>query len=167
MLQSMPGKTGPAIAGHPLPRITTTRDNLDTLLSPDKSVRFCPGAQGGSEWNGPAYNPTLNIVFVNATDWCTSVKLPIQIHCGSAGNAVDGFCRPKAPFGKQDPKEMWVAGSPPLTQTPGLNAGVPLFRAASRCCDATAAGLSSPVIYLATCSPSMPRPRNPVARSCR
>ena len=88
--------------------VTTTRDNLDTLLSTDKSVRFCPGAQGGSEWNGPAYNPTLNIVFVNATDWCTSVKLanPDTLR-GQPGMPWTGSADPQAPFGKQDPKEMW------------------------------------------------------------
>jgi len=60
---------------------------------------------------------------------------------GSAGNAVDGFCDPKAPFGKQDPKRNvgWLAHR--FDADSGLNAGVPLFRAASRCCDAHCGGL--------------------------
>ena len=87
---------------------TTTRDNLDTLLSPDRSVRFCPGSQGGSEWNGPAYHPALNLVLVNATDWCTSVRLanPDTLR-GQPGMAWTGSSDPNAPFGQQDPKEKW------------------------------------------------------------
>ena len=87
---------------------TTTRENLDTLLSPDRTVRFCPGSQGGSEWNGPAYHPALNLVFVNATDWCTSVKLaaPDALR-GQTGMPWTGSADPKAAFGQQDPKENW------------------------------------------------------------
>lgn len=87
---------------------TTTRENLDTLLSPDRSTRFCPGSQGGTEWNGPAFHPGLNLVFVNATDWCTSVKLAnIDTLRGQPGMPWTGSADPKAAFGQQDPKEKW------------------------------------------------------------
>lgn len=36
-------------------------------------VRFCPGAQGGIEWNGPAWDPQSGLIFTGATDWCTTV----------------------------------------------------------------------------------------------
>ena len=39
---------------------TTTRENVDVPLSRTERVRFCPGIQGGNEWNGAAFHPTLN-----------------------------------------------------------------------------------------------------------
>jgi alcohol dehydrogenase (cytochrome c) len=44
-----------------------------------KGARVCPGALGGVEWNGPAYSPPLNAIYVGAVDWCfveTSGDLP-------------------------------------------------------------------------------------------
>jgi alcohol dehydrogenase (cytochrome c) len=35
-----------------------------------KGTRVCPGALGGVEWNGPAYAPPLNMIYVGAVDWC-------------------------------------------------------------------------------------------------
>ncbi|HVH09069.1 MAG TPA: PQQ-binding-like beta-propeller repeat protein, partial [Gemmatimonadales bacterium] len=54
---------------------TTTRENVDAPLSRDSVVRFCPGAAGGVEWNGPAYDPASNTLFVGAVDWCARVQL--------------------------------------------------------------------------------------------
>ncbi len=54
---------------------TTTRENTDQRLTITGPLRFCPGAQGGSEWNGPAYLPSLNLLVVGAVDWCTSLRL--------------------------------------------------------------------------------------------
>lgn len=87
---------------------TTTRDNLDTPLSPDKMIRFCPGTQGGTEWNGAAYHLAHNLVYVNAVDWCTSVRLaPAESLRGEPGKAWTGMADPKNPFGVLDPKEKW------------------------------------------------------------
>src|SRR5438309_5644964 len=36
---------------------TTTRENVDAPLSRDHLVHFCPGIQGGVEWNGAAFSP--------------------------------------------------------------------------------------------------------------
>jgi alcohol dehydrogenase (cytochrome c) len=49
----------------------TTRENADTPvgLTP---IRACPGVLGGVEWNGPAYNPGTNMLYVPAVDWCTT-----------------------------------------------------------------------------------------------
>ncbi|HEV8498440.1 MAG TPA: PQQ-binding-like beta-propeller repeat protein [Gemmatimonadaceae bacterium] len=57
---------------------TTTRENIETPLSRDQKTRFCPGYLGGSEWNGAAYHPTLNLVLVGANDWCSTVQLVSQ-----------------------------------------------------------------------------------------
>ena len=54
---------------------TTTRTNVDTPLSRDTETRFCPGYLGGSEWNGAAFHPSLNTLYVGAVDWCATVQL--------------------------------------------------------------------------------------------
>ncbi len=33
-------------------------------------VRVCPGIQGGVLWNGPAFNPRTNMLYVNSVEWC-------------------------------------------------------------------------------------------------
>ncbi|WP_338664539.1 PQQ-binding-like beta-propeller repeat protein [Pararoseomonas sp. SCSIO 73927] len=64
-------------AGLPLlyARPTTTRENVDVPLSRDRPTRFCPGMFGGTEWNGAAFHPRLNTLFVGTVDWCTSFTL--------------------------------------------------------------------------------------------
>ena len=54
---------------------TTTRSNVDVPLSRTKKVRFCPGITGGAEWNGAAYSPDVNAVYVGAVDWCSTVMI--------------------------------------------------------------------------------------------
>jgi alcohol dehydrogenase (cytochrome c) len=54
---------------------TTTRENVDVPLSRTAPVRFCPGIQGGNEWNGAAFDPARNAFFVGAVDWCATVQL--------------------------------------------------------------------------------------------
>ena len=50
---------------------TTTRENADTpvITTP---LRACPGVLGGSQWNGPAYNPGTHLLYVPAVDWCAT-----------------------------------------------------------------------------------------------
>ena len=85
---------------------TTTRLNVTAPLTHLRSTRFCPGTQGGTEWNGAAFNPGLNLVFVGAVDWCAhirlvhpdSIKLPLALDfSGAAGGG----------FGQFDPKDQW------------------------------------------------------------
>lgn len=54
---------------------TTTRKESTTPLSRTKKTRFCPGVQGGSEWNGAAYHPGFNTLYVGTVDWCSNVQL--------------------------------------------------------------------------------------------
>jgi alcohol dehydrogenase (cytochrome c) len=49
--------------------VTTIR-NADVAAAPEGEVT-CPGVLGGVEWNGPALNRELNMLFVNAVDWCS------------------------------------------------------------------------------------------------
>ena len=64
---------------------TTTRENVAVPLSRTARVRFCPGIQGGNEWNGAAFHPALNTLYTGAVDWCASVQLAEQPSVPSAG----------------------------------------------------------------------------------
>lgn len=85
---------------------TTSHVNTKVPLTHLRSTRFCPGTQGGSEWNGPAYNPGLNLVFVGAVDWCASIRL---IHPDSVTKPLDPSFTGAVGggFGQFDPKEKW------------------------------------------------------------
>ena len=64
---------------------TTTRENVDVPLSRTERVRFCPGIQGGNEWNGAAFHPALNTLYTGAVDFCASVQLAQNVTVPSAG----------------------------------------------------------------------------------
>ncbi len=66
-----PASTLPLLSQTP----TTTRMNTDVVLSRDTTTTFCPGFQGGSEWNGAAYSPQTNSLYVGTVDWCMRVRL--------------------------------------------------------------------------------------------
>lgn len=56
-------------------KVPVTRHfNVDAPITAE-GTRFAPGTQGGVNWNGPAYSPLQNALFVNARDWTTTVKL--------------------------------------------------------------------------------------------
>jgi alcohol dehydrogenase (cytochrome c) len=86
----------------------TTRTDFKKPLNTKTETHFCPGTQGGTEWNGPAFHPTLNLLLVNAVDWCASVKVadPGTV-TGKPGAPWAGSGDPQHPFGRSDPKEMW------------------------------------------------------------
>ena len=50
-----------------------TRLNADQPLSAE-GWRYCPGAVGGIEWNGPAWDPNTRTLVVPTVDWCTYAK---------------------------------------------------------------------------------------------
>ena len=104
-----PGKT----AGSPFKILyatpVTTRTNVKAPLTTTGETRFCPGVNGGTEWNGPGFNSTLNLLYVNATDWCTSVKLAVAATAsGKPGAAWSGSGDTEHPFGRNDPQEQWA-----------------------------------------------------------
>jgi alcohol dehydrogenase (cytochrome c) len=47
----------------------TTRKKVNAPPTVDGTHR-CPGLLGGPEWNGPAYSPKSNTLFIGAVDWC-------------------------------------------------------------------------------------------------
>ncbi len=48
----------------------TTVDVPAAVPTPE-GIKACPGAAGGVEWNGPAFDPALNRLFVGALDYCS------------------------------------------------------------------------------------------------
>lgn len=68
----------------------TTRLNAD--VEPTVSgVRACPGVLGGVQWNGPAFNPGTNMLYVPAVDWCGVYRkaeavrhIPGQLYMGGS-----------------------------------------------------------------------------------
>lgn len=86
----------------------TTHSNTDVPLG-KQPVRFCPGTQGGSEWNGPAYSPASNLVYTGSVDWCATVSIadPAKVASVSAGQPWSGAADEKNAFGVFDPKAQW------------------------------------------------------------
>lgn len=72
----------------------TTRLNVEVPLKSTEGTRVCPGVQGGVQWNGPAFNPRTNLLYVNAVDWCGTFReakesrfVPGQIYMGGTHTA--------------------------------------------------------------------------------
>ena len=69
---------------------TTTRDNADVPLSREHPVHFCPGMGGGTEWNGAAFSPRTNSLFVGAVDLCAHVQLVRELTVPPTGEVWFG-----------------------------------------------------------------------------
>ena len=67
----------------------TTRKNVDAPLTMEGAYA-CPGVLGGVQWNGPAYNPGLNMLFVNAADWCGVFKKAKEFRRGESRGFMGG-----------------------------------------------------------------------------
>jgi alcohol dehydrogenase (cytochrome c) len=84
-----------------------TQENVDVPFS-EKDVHFCPGVQGGVEWNGPAFHPQQNLLFVNSIDACFTINLMSQSPPpGEVGAPYTGEADEHEPFGRVDPKDKW------------------------------------------------------------
>jgi PQQ-dependent dehydrogenase (methanol/ethanol family) len=80
--------------------VLSPRENAEAPLTP-QGVRVCPGTHGGVLWNGPAYSSQSHLVYVNASDWCTTLD------GGGETRYVPGqvFAGLKNGFGTFDPVE--------------------------------------------------------------
>jgi PQQ-dependent dehydrogenase (methanol/ethanol family) len=67
ILRSVDRSTHAALYATP---VTTIKD-ADKPVTPEGNS-VCPGVLGGVEWNGPAFNPASNLLYVGAVDWCTT-----------------------------------------------------------------------------------------------
>ena len=94
-------------------RLPVTRmENEDAPFVVGKPVHFCPGSTGGAEWNGPAYDPQLNLVFIGEIEWCTTVTLKTteQIATVPPGKPWSGEAsiNPFYTWGESDPAFDWA-----------------------------------------------------------
>lgn len=99
--------------------VTTVRNEMAPIVP--AGTRFCPGTQGGGEWNGPAIDPEHNLVFTGAADWCTTVRsdAPARVKRTATGQPWSGS--PDG-FGKQDPRWAgWLVAS-------DADSGKPIWR---------------------------------------
>ncbi len=88
----------------------TTRENEDVPLS-TSPTRFCPGAAGGTEWNGPAYSPDTNLFYDGTVDWCVTVTLDPAELAKKPGQSWTGT-ELAAQFGTRDLNwSGWVTGT--------------------------------------------------------
>jgi len=84
----------------------TTISNAEEPLT-QAGTRFCPGSQGGAEWNGPVYDPMHHTVLTGEVDWCTTVRTDPKetIQNVSLGQPWSGS---QDGFGKQDDPSGWA-----------------------------------------------------------
>lgn len=90
----------------------TRIENADATFSTGNAVHFCPGSTGGAEWNGPAYDPQTNLIYIGEVDWCTTVTLmsdrAIQaVKIGQPWSGMDSI-NPYETWGKPDPFGKWA-----------------------------------------------------------
>jgi alcohol dehydrogenase (cytochrome c) len=90
----------------------TRMENEDAPFIVGKPVHFCPGSTGGAEWNGPAYDPPLNLVLIGEVEWCTTVTLKAaeKIAAVAPGKPWSGEAsiNPFNTWGKADPVFDWA-----------------------------------------------------------
>jgi PQQ-dependent dehydrogenase (methanol/ethanol family) len=83
----------------------TTIENIEAPLT-EEGTHFCPGTTGGVQWNGPAYSPATNLVYVNSVDWCTTLKLDPKLPEFEGGKQFLGSADA---FGRHDSRKVgWV-----------------------------------------------------------
>ena len=66
--------------------------NVDVPLTTE-GVRVCPGIQGGVLWNGPAFNPRTNLLYVNSVEWCGSFGVAKELRHIEGQFYMGGFSR--------------------------------------------------------------------------
>jgi PQQ-dependent dehydrogenase (methanol/ethanol family) len=94
----------------------TTVSNTEAPLTP-AGTRFCPGALGGAEWNGPAYDSAHNTIFTGEIDWCTTVRTDPKeaLQSVALGQPWSGTSEG---FGKQDDASLaagWLTATDATT----------------------------------------------------
>jgi alcohol dehydrogenase (cytochrome c) len=67
----------------------TRRENIDLPPTPE-GVRACPGPLGGVQWNGPAFNPRTNMLYVVSVDWCGTFRKANQLEHVMGRNYMGG-----------------------------------------------------------------------------
>ena len=86
---------------------------LNATVPPGPGLtRFCPGTQGGAEWNGPAYDPTRDVLYTGQVDWCTRARpaSATALRATPTAKPWSGMASadPKENFGRFDPPGQWA-----------------------------------------------------------
>ena len=55
-----------------------------------EGTHYCPGALGGIQWNGPAWHPGTNSLFVPTVEWCTTARLSDTVQLVPGRNYLGG-----------------------------------------------------------------------------
>jgi alcohol dehydrogenase (cytochrome c) len=71
-------------------------------------TRFCPGTQGGSEWNSPAYDLKHDSVITGQVDWCSTVHFDDDAAIKAVSPAQPWTGAGKDGFGITDPQSKWA-----------------------------------------------------------
>lgn len=84
----------------------TTVSNANEPLTP-AGTRFCPGSQGGAEWNGAVYDEMHGTILTGDVDWCTTVRTEPKKKLESMSLGQPWSGSPEG-FGKQDDSSQWA-----------------------------------------------------------
>jgi alcohol dehydrogenase (cytochrome c) len=69
------------------------RKDVESPLTP-AGVHACPGPLGGVQWNGPAYSPRTNLLYVPSVDWCGWFRKADQLTHVPGQNYLGGTFTP-------------------------------------------------------------------------
>lgn len=56
-------------------QVAVTRRENATAPVTVEGLHVCPGVLGGVEWNGPAFSPRTNMLYVSSVDWCGTFRV--------------------------------------------------------------------------------------------
>lgn len=69
------------------------RENVEVPLTTE-GVHACPGPLGGVQWNGPAFNPRTNMLYVPSVDWCGTFRKATALQHVPGQNYMGGSFTP-------------------------------------------------------------------------
>ncbi len=67
----------------------TTILNHEVEPTPE-GIHTCPGIYGGSEWNGPAFEPREQLLMTGQTDWCVTIRQTVPMPVYERGKLYMG-----------------------------------------------------------------------------
>jgi alcohol dehydrogenase (cytochrome c) len=72
------------------------RENVEQPVTTE-GARACPGPLGGVQWNGPAFNPRTNMLYVPSVDWCATFRKAEELRHVMGPNYLGGTVFPDPP----------------------------------------------------------------------
>jgi alcohol dehydrogenase (cytochrome c) len=79
---------------EPLYEVAVTRRENVELPVTHEGVHVCPGPLGGVQWNGPAFSPKTNTLYVPAVDWCGTFRKAVLLQHLAGRNYMGGTWSP-------------------------------------------------------------------------